>query len=79
MNNRVYQSDGTTILNIGDWHIGIYVLDDGDLCVYIDSDVGNVLQYDEDIAQDERQWGRRFTPENKIRTANPLRRRMTLR
>lgn len=79
MNNRVYQSDGTTYINIGDWYLGIYLHEDGEMSIYIDSDKGKVMQYDLDISEDDPQWARRFFTERRIATKELLRRKMTIK
>ena len=76
MNNRVYQSNGVTIINIGDWDIGVYIHDNGELSVYIDNNTGKVLPFHE-VADDDRQWAQRFAPERKDPHGGLLRRRMT--
>lgn len=54
------------------WYIGLVVNEIGELSVYIDSDYGAVAMCDDDLAEDERQWGRKFTIGRNIWMGNRL-------
>lgn len=62
MRNSVSQSDGKSLLQLGDWYLGIYVDTQGNLAVHIDHANGAVKSYDSDnaMADDHYQWAELF-------------------
>lgn len=61
-------------LQMDGWYVGLSVDANGDLFVYIDSDYGAVTMCDEDLAEDEYQWGRRFVTGRRTWTRSGMRR-----
>jgi len=62
MNNSVQQSDKQSLINIGDWYLGIVVADNGDLFIHIDNALGVVKPYEtgNTHADDSYQWAEVF-------------------
>ena len=59
-NNYIEQTDNSAQIMMGDWYIGLYIADDGELSVYIDHEHGQVVAMNEDIADDIHQWAESF-------------------
>ncbi len=62
MNNTVRQTNNQSIIQMGDWYLGIYVQDDGTLAIYVDNSNGVVRSCDKgsDLAEDGYQWAEQF-------------------
>jgi len=62
MNNSVQQTNRQSLINIGNWYLGIVVADNGDLFVHIDNSLGVVKTYETDNAHadDAYQWAEVF-------------------
>ena len=59
-NNYIEQTDNSAQIMMGDWYIGLYIAEDGELAVYIDHEHGQVVAMKEDIADDPHQWAESF-------------------
>ena len=66
MKNSVNQSNGKSLIQLGDWYLGLYVDDYGNLAVYIDNAKGVVKSFDTEnkLADDKYQWAEVFYVEN---------------
>jgi hypothetical protein len=66
MRNSVSQSNGKSLIQLGDWYLGLYVDEHGNLSVYIDNANGVVKSYDTDnqLAEDKYQWAETFYVES---------------
>ena len=59
-NNYIEQTDNSAQIMMGDWYIGLYITEDGELAVHIDHEHGQVVAMNEDIADDIHQWAESF-------------------
>ena len=57
MNNSVVQKNNVTYLHIGDWYIGVHLINNGELVIFADHDQGKVHEY-EIATEDDNQWGK---------------------
>ena len=66
MRNSVSQSNGKSLIQLGDWYLGLYVDEHVNLSVYIDNANGVVKSFDTDnqLAEDRYQWAEVFYVEN---------------
>lgn len=88
MNNSITQTTNQSLIQLGEWYIGLYIDDDGRLSVFIDHEKGMVksYNYDRELAEDEYQWAQLFryeeldpkTEHDRIWTGNTLRRKMSV-
>lgn len=62
MRNTVRQAHNQSIIQMGDWYLGIYVNGDGTLSIHVDNGTGTVIPYESDnsLADDEYQWAEMF-------------------
>ena len=60
--NIITQQGGASAsrIHMGEWYIGMYVDESGDLAIYIDNEYGKVEVCDNDIAEDGDQWACMF-------------------
>jgi hypothetical protein len=66
MRNSVSQSNGKSLIQLGDWYLGLYVDIHGNLSVYIDNANGVVKSFDTDnqLSDDKYQWAEVFYVED---------------
>jgi len=57
VNNSVIHSNNTTYIRIDNWWIGIHLVNDYSIVIYVDNDLGTVID-EEAETEDSRQWGR---------------------
>ena len=57
MNNSVIQSGNSTFVRIDNWWIGIHLVNETSIAIYVDNDLGTVID-EETQTEDSRQWGR---------------------
>lgn len=66
MRNTVRQAHNQSIIQMGDWYLGVYINDDGTLSIHVDNHNGTVKSYDSenDLADDAYQWAEMFYVES---------------
>lgn len=60
MNNYVEQSDNSTFVIIDDWHVGLWITDEGNLEIFVEHDLGDITESDEDITEADNQWAKKL-------------------